>query len=270
MYLRLNFVVEGQTEGRFVNKVLRNHFAARSIVTAARCVTTRRDRRAEHRKHRGGLSTYAQARDDIRRWARQDSSQDARFTTMFDLYGLPADFPRYADAVKASDPYARVGILETGLGEDIGDRRFIPYIQLHEFEALLFADPQKLDTQFPDSPSGIQLLVETAQKFGSPELVDDGLANAPSKRITAAIPEYRRRKASAGPIVAEKIGLPVLQSQCPHFREWLKRLTQAADRHGGCASQPDGRRSVRGRVSGGRGATYLRSGPVRPWCLGWR
>ncbi len=227
MCLRLNFVVEGQTEERFVNTVLRDHFANQSIVTAAHCVTTKRDRRAEHLRHRGGLTTYAHARDDIRRWVQEDTSRNARFTTMFDLYGLPTDFPRYADAAEAPDPYLRVEILETALSEDIGDRRFIPYIQLHEFEALLFANPQRLDTQFPDCSSEIQQLVETAQELGSPELVDDGPSTAPSKRITAAIPEYGSRKASAGPIVVAKIGLPELRSQCRHFREWLRRLCAA-------------------------------------------
>ena len=103
MCLRLNFVVEGQTEERFVNTVLRYHFADQSIATAAHCVTTRRDRRAKHLKHRGGLTTYAHARDDIRRLIQEDHSGNARFTTMFDLYGLPTDFPRYADAAEASD-----------------------------------------------------------------------------------------------------------------------------------------------------------------------
>ena len=228
MCLRLNFIVEGQTEERFVNAVLRDHFADQSIVAVAHCVTTRRERREEHLRHRGGLTTYKHARDDIHRWVQEDSSGNARFTTMFDLYGLPADFPRYEDAAEVSDPYARVEILEEAMSEAVGDRRFIPYIQLHEFEALLFADLQKLDTQFLDSPSAIQQLVETARELGSPELVDDGPTTAPSKRITAAIPEYASRKASAGPIVAAKIGLPELQSQCRHFREWLERLTGTA------------------------------------------
>ena len=93
-----------------------------------------------------------------------------------------------------------------------------PYIQFHEFEALLFADPQKLDTQFLDSPSALQQLVETAREFGSPELVDDGLTTAPSKRITAAIPEYASRKASAGPIVRRKdriTGTPIAVPALP-------------------------------------------------------
>lgn len=224
MYFRLNFIVEGQTEERFVNTVLRNHFADRSIIVAASCVTTRRDRRARHIKFRGGLTTYRHVHDDIRRWLKEDGSRSVRFTTMFDLYGLPTDFPCYADAAKEADPYTRVKILEKALNVDIGDWRFIPYIQLHEFEALLFSDLEKLVTQFPDRPFEIQRLMETATGFSTPELINDGSTTAPSKRITAAIPEYANRKASAGPLVAEKIGLPILQSQCRHFREWLDQL----------------------------------------------
>lgn len=227
MTLRLNFIVEGQTEERFVNTVLRSHFADQSIVAAAHCVTTRRDRRAPHIKYRGGLTTYRHARDDILRWVREDRSESARFTTMFDLYGLPADFPGYADAAKESNPYARVEVLEVALREAIGDRRFVPYIQLHEFEALLFSDLEKLGLQFPEHATEIRQLVETGAGLDSPELVNDGSTTSPSKRITEAIPEYARRKASAGPIVAGKIGLSVLRSQCPHFAEWLERLADA-------------------------------------------
>lgn len=35
-------------------------------------------------------------------------------------------------------------------------------------------------------------------------------------------------KASAGPIVAEKIGLPTLRLKCEHFREWLGKLERLA------------------------------------------
>ena len=224
---RLNFIVEGQTEERFVNTVLRDHFADRSIITVAHRVTTRRHRRAHHLRHRGGLTTYRHASADIHRWVREDRSGSVRFTTMFDLYRLPTDFPSYAAAAEVPDPYARVALLEAGMREDIGDRRFIPYIQLHEFEALLFCNLQKLDTQFPDRRDEIRRLVKTAAQLGSPEVVDDGATTAPSKRITAAIPEYAKRKASAGPIVAAKIGLPTLQSQCRHFRHWLHRLADA-------------------------------------------
>ena len=175
-------------------------------------------------KYRGGLTTYRVAKNDIKAWMNDDQKRDARFTTMFDLYGLPTDFPDYEHAVNTHDPYDRVRILESALSRDISDSRLIPYFQLHEFEALLFCEPKILGSQFPDRGTEIRRLIETTSGFGSPELINDGSQTAPSKRIIKEIPEYEGRKASVGPIVANKIGLSILQSKCKHFGEWLSRL----------------------------------------------
>lgn len=221
MAIRLNFIVEGQTEEAFVNTVLRNHLADFSVSSSARCVQTSRRRNL---KHRGGITDYRRAKRDIEQWIRNDQNSDARFTTMFDLYALPADFPGYADASRHPDPYDRVKALEDALSTDIADRRFIPYLQLHEFEALLLSDPEQLGTQFPGRDDAIRRLASAASSFDSPELVNGGEQTAPSKRIVAEIPEYKGRKDSAGPIIAGQIGLPVLRSRCAHFAEWLSRL----------------------------------------------
>ena len=226
MSIRLNFTVEGQTEETFINRLLKPHLAYRSVWASARCVLTGRKRRVEHR---GGMTTYQHARNDIARWMLEDQNPDARFTTMFDLYALPSDFPGYQDSLNASDPYGRVSVLEDALREDLDDRRFIPYIQLHEFETLLLADPQKLDSQFYDRELEIENLVKIVCEFTSPELIDDGPDTAPSKRIIAEIPEYDGMKVSAGPIVAERIGLPTLRAKCEHFSGWLDRLESLDD-----------------------------------------
>lgn len=221
MAVRLHFIVEGQTEETFVNRVLKPHLAAVSVWCSAQCVMTTRKRGI---KHRGGLRNYTLPKHHINTWMQQDRNPDARFTTMFDLYRLPEDFPGYDEASSVSDPYERVVVLENALSQDISDHRFIPYIQLHEFEALLFASPRMLETQFHHRSDEIDRLVETASAFDSPELIDDGRDTAPSKRIAGEIPEYGSRKASAGPIVAEKIGLSMLRSKCRHFGEWIDRL----------------------------------------------
>ena len=65
-------------------------------------------------------------------------------------------------------------------------------------------------------------------RFTSPEHVNDNTDTAPSKRIIREIPEYQGRKASAGPIVAAKIGLSTLRSQCAHFAQWLDKLESLA------------------------------------------
>ncbi len=221
MAVRLHFIVEGQTEETFVNQVLRPHLATFSILCSARCVMTSRKRGV---KHRGGITNYYLPRKDINTWMREDKNPDVRFTTMFDLYSLPQDFPGYGDAATLSDAYGRVRVLEDALSEDISDRRFVPYIQLHEFEALLFSDPRKLETQFDDRGDEVSRLVVTASAFESPEFIDDGKDTSPSKRIIGEIPEYGRMKASAGPIVAGKIGLATLRSKCRHFGAWIDRL----------------------------------------------
>lgn len=221
MAVRLYFIVEGQTEETFVNRILKPHLATYSVWCSARCVMTSRSRR---RSHRGGVVRYEHPKRDITAWMNEDNSPGARFTTMFDLYGLPVDFPGSGEASSVSDPYERVEVLESALSQDVSDRRFIPYIQLHEFEALLFASPRMLETQFHHRREEIDRLVETASAFDSPELIDDGKNTAPSKRIISMIPEYERRKVSAGPIVAAQIGLPTLRTKCKHFGEWLSRL----------------------------------------------
>jgi hypothetical protein len=223
---RLNFVVEGQTEEAFVNRVLRPHLGLFDVVATARCVTTRRDRRRPDIVHRGGLPDYGKARRDLERWMAEDAG--ALFTTMFDLYALPEDFPEFTEARRLIDPYERVAFLEAALAADLADHRLIPYLQLHEFEALLFSDPTKFDWEYLEHDRQIARLAEIAEAHESPELIDDGPETAPSKRIAQHIPEYAFQKASAGPLIAQRIGIGRMRERCPHFAEWLGRLESLA------------------------------------------
>lgn len=226
MAVRLHFIVEGQTEETFVNLVLRPHLARLSIVADARCVQTSRKGGV---KHSGGISNYELPKRDINQWVSEDRGADARFTTMFDLYGLPSEFQERSAAARISNPYEKVKAIEDALKADIDDWRFIPYIQLHEFEALILSDPACLSAQFQDNEDGIRRLVALAAQFESPEHIDEGVDSAPSKRIIREIPEYEGRKASAGPTLAANVGLPTLRQKCVHFGEWIDRLERLAE-----------------------------------------
>lgn len=164
--------------------------------------------------------------DDIRRLLRGQSAKDVFFTSMIDLYALHEDFPGAEQAARyGSDPYERVRILETSWQEAMEDERFIPYIQLHEYEAYLFADITQLSF-FCSDVTAIQALQAVVDKAGSPELIDDGSQTAPSKQIINQFAEYGYAKARVGPQVAERIGLTKIRSRCPHFEMWLGRLEQ--------------------------------------------
>lgn len=217
--IRLHVTTEGQTEQDFVKKVLAPSLGV-NIVADARSVLTSKDKRLS-REYRGGLKHYLKAKDDILTWMKEDNHPECRFTTMFDLYGLPQDFPGYDESRRVSDVYERVRILEQAFVDDIGDPRFIPYIQLHEFEALILADPRQLDWEYIDHDESITRLVQMVGNQNS-ELINDGFETAPSRRIIKEIPEYDKR--SAGVAVAGKIGLSVLRSKCPHFDEWITKL----------------------------------------------
>ena len=219
--MRLHFIVEGQTEETFVNNTLAPHLAGMNVIADARRVMTSK---TKAKIYRGGVTNYHKAQFDITQWCKQDIHGDSRFTTMFDYYALPGDFPGYEEAQKLSDVYERIRTIEQALREDIGDYRFIPYIQLHEFEALLFADTQKLEWAFIDHDKQIEGLVKFALLHESPELTNHKPDTAPSKRIIAAIPEYGPRKASAGPLVADKIGISTMRAKCKHFNDWITTL----------------------------------------------
>jgi hypothetical protein len=207
--MRLNFIVEGATEKGFVDSVLAEHFGARGWKVCARSIDG------------GRYGAFKRWRRDLRAWMREDQNSDVRFTTMLDLYGLPEDFPTPENAAALTDPYGRVSALETVWARDIDDPRFVPYIQLHEYEALLFADVEQLLHEFPNAERGVRQLRQVVESIGNPELIDAGQDTAPSKRIIGAIPEYRGRKASSGPLVAKKIGLATLRQRCRHFDTWL-------------------------------------------------
>ena len=221
--IRLNMVVEGQTEETFVRDVLASHLALFGVFAVPRCVESGRKRRGRDvTVYRGGLTGYCRARRDLFNWLKQDRKPGVRFTTMLDLYGLPGDFPGYADAAKERDPLERVAVLERAFGEDVGDRRFLPFIQPHEFEALLFSDVGKFAVQFPGRADVIASLEGIAAEFSNPEHIDD--EDPPAKRIARSIPEYR--KPADGPLVAAAIGIERIRKACAHFNDWLTILEQ--------------------------------------------
>ena len=220
---RLHVTAEGQTEERYANRVLVPHLGAlglNQVVVDVRCVKTGRRR---GRDYRGGVLEYAKAKIDILDWMKEDDNPDSFFTTMFDLYALPEDFPGYDDAKREVDPYRRVCLLEKSLRDALDHPRFVPYIQLHEFEALVLAAPQHLDWEYLEHETAIANLVALSGPK-NPEEINDRPEWAPSKRIIAEIPEYEKQKAVVGPVVVEKIGLTVLRQRCRHFADWLGRL----------------------------------------------
>jgi hypothetical protein len=219
--MRLFVVVEGQTEESFVKDMLAPHLWHRGVFAAATIVGTPKRRGSVPLKKGGGGWTRWER--DIRRILGEQHQTNVRVTTLFDLYGLPTGFPGLAEHGCDSDTVRRCDNLEAALACAFNDWRLIPYVQRHEFEALVLASLGSLIglLDATEDLAGLQeLSAEIAGRL--PEDIDDGQDTAPSKRLWAKIPGYS--KTVHGPLAAADTGLPALRSRCPRFDAWLGRL----------------------------------------------
>ncbi len=220
---RLYVFAEGQSEQTFADTVLKPHLAQFGVYMNKPVLIAHARRKGV--VHRGGGRKYFAMTNDIERFLKQDRAADAFFTTMIDLYALHSGFPGRDESDKLrNDPQKRVLALESAWANDMQDDRFIPFLQLHEFEAYLFTDITKFDLFYSNESTKIANLQGIAANFSTPELIDDGQETAPSKRIIAALPDYAGAKAVIGPQVGELIGLAAIRAKCPHFDQWLTRL----------------------------------------------
>jgi hypothetical protein len=218
----LVIIVEGETEQTFVRDQLAAHLILHN--TVAWPVLPGR-----HRNH-GGVKKWEVARQDIIR-----TLKERRYcSTMFDFYAMPSDWPG-RDVAAGKVWHERANYVEEEIHSEIAEamggnfdpKHFIPYVQLHEFEALAFADVAVLASVL--SPIGIHSAETLTETFGGvldeavhPEAIDDGYETCPSRRISKVVPAYKKR--AQGPIVTSRIGIDVLRIRCSHFGEWLIRL----------------------------------------------
>ncbi len=218
---RLLLHVEGQTEETFVNEVLGDHLVGSDYeIVSARLV-------GNPRMKRGGIRPWHGVKRDILRHLKEDRSAIAAI--MVDYYGLPLDWPGRAEAPSKASTSGKAEFVESALRENITEemgnrfdaRRFVPLVMMHEFEALLFSDPDRFAHAIGKANLA-QGFREIRQEFECPEDIDDSPVTAPSKRIENLFPGYE--KPLSGVIAALEIGLQTMRSECPHFDEWLKRL----------------------------------------------
>ena len=220
MTARVLVLVEGQTEERFVKDILQSHLLSHGVFPIPKIVTTKRTKQGPDFK--GGVSNYAKVDQDLRRL--MGDTNAAAVTTLFDYYGLPNDFPGIATRPQAS-PEQRATHVEQSWSAVVGDRRFRPYLMIHEFEALLFVNPQKV-SEVLHEPTKVMALQGIRNQFSSPEDIDEGPNSAPSKRILEHLPAYQKNL--HGPLVLRRIGLDALRAECAHFSRWLTWLEALA------------------------------------------
>lgn len=211
-------LVEGQTEEQFVKEGLSPHLQRRTgLWLIPTIVDTKRVKSGANFK--GGLNSFDQVRRDLPRLLGDTNAKV--ITTLFDYYGLPTDFPGMANRPNGT-ARQKVDHVQSAFGAAFSDdRRFIPFLALHEFEAWLFADLSSKVEWIYDG-GNLAPLRQVRAKVQSPEDINDNYETAPSRRIKDAVPSYE--KLLHGPIALGAIGIDAIRDQCPHFDAWLTRL----------------------------------------------
>jgi len=223
---RLLIHVEGETEETFVNQILRDHLVEKGFhLVSARIIGNSR-----LRDRRGGIRGWDSVRRDILMHLKEDVSAYA--TTMVDFYGLPklgsGAWPGRSAA--ATQPMAQKATtvqialaadIKQHMGDGFDERRFIPFVIMHEFEGLLFSDCAAFSRGVgrPDLQPAFQGIRDC---FNSPEEINDSPTTAPSKRILNLIPNYE--KPLLGTLAISEVTLGRVRAECPNFNQWIATL----------------------------------------------
>jgi hypothetical protein len=214
--IRVHIICEGQTEEMFINEVLAQSFHHLGIYLMPALIGKP--------GHKGGNFRFERLLTDLEK--RLLGDRQAYCTTFFDFYGLPEEFPGKVDAGSRNTMDEKADYLLEAmmdkLRKKLGDdamRRFIPYVQMYEFEGLLFSCPKRLAMGI-NQPALEDKLLRIRNEFDTPETINNSPVTAPSKRILKLYDGYE--KPLHGSLAAIEIGLPAIRTECNRFDSWLK------------------------------------------------
>lgn len=215
---RLIIVVEGDTEKEFIDNVLSPYLYGKGLQSVS-CF------KIKHTK--GGLTKYRHLKTDLLNCVYESNLV---VSTLIDFYALPNDFPEYNEATEIADKAERLTFLENAIVEDIESEKdeyfpnLIPYIQLHEFEALVFSSIDGISSLFGDDEANFAEIERIIDTHSNPEDINDNSKTAPSKRLLELIKGYH--KVVDGVMIIEEIGIETVLKKCTRFNNWVETLIQ--------------------------------------------
>ncbi|MEH1020179.1 DUF4276 family protein [Acinetobacter baumannii] len=215
--VRVHIICEGQTEETFINEVLMPEFSKKDIYLYPALIG--------RPGHKGGNVKYSRMKTDIEN---RLNDKEAYCTTFFDFYGLDSNFPGKEIALRHNSLSSKKQILEDQfvqkLIHDIGEnhlRRFIPYVQMYEFEGLLFSDSEAIASNLGINLASVERILT---EFDTPEHINNSPQTAPSKRLQALSSSYD--KVFLGSLIALDVGIAKMREKCAGFDKWLTQIEQ--------------------------------------------
>lgn len=222
-YAEIVTLVEGPTEKIFIADILVPYLVKKGVFMTPIIISKP--------GQKGGDVKFARVKNDIELHLKQRS--DTYLTLFVDFYGIKNDWPGLEEAKRQSTPNRKAERINCATKAKVNslfmncnsEKRFIPYVSMHEFEALLFSEPQILANQLNVSQSEIEKILS---ECGEPENIDDSPSKAPSKRLENLSDRFR--KTSTGITIAKAIGIAKIRERCPIFTNWLRSIEDLKER----------------------------------------
>ncbi|MFK8164730.1 MAG: DUF4276 family protein [Lewinella sp.] len=217
--IRIIIVCEGQTEREFCRDVLGPWLLRRGVIAQYPII-----------KHTGGgIVKWERLKQQLEHHLKSEKS--AYVTTFIDFYGITErhKFPGFGQ-LPGENTLKRVARIQEAMNADLEEAiryRFLPYIQLYEFEALLFSNVGVIFDNFSaEEMTDSEELNRIVAAFHNPEEINNSYETAPSKRLSKIIVGYN--KVIYGAMLAEEIGLETIMDRCPGFKNWVDRILTLA------------------------------------------
>lgn len=215
-YTEVIAVVEGKTEQIFIEKILAPYLGHKNIGIRATQVSKPGTK--------GGDVKFSRVERDLSNHLKQRN--DTYVTTFVDYYGTN-EWPGLDQINTNQEPIAIAQILNTSAKAVMIEQlplcnvvdRYIPFVAVHEFEALLFSDAVALADELKVDLGLVNRIIEGC---GSVEKINNSPQTAPSKRLSGL--NSRFKKTTTGISIAERIGIEKMRQASPLFDDWLGAL----------------------------------------------
>jgi hypothetical protein len=209
-------LVEGQTELIFIKKLFSPYIAKR---TGNKIFLT-----PTQPGNQGGNVRFERYKRDIGIHLKQRNN--TYITLMLDYYGIK-DWPGLEESKQQTthSQKAKVINIETAkevqkhFSEENRECRFVPYVSMHEIEALYFSDPASIAQIMNIEQAKIESILS---KCGEPEAINDSFETSPSKRLKNLSKSFV--KTVTGITIAEAVNISRMRERCPLFNEWVSRI----------------------------------------------
>lgn len=236
MITTLFVICEGESEFIFVDKLLAPYLYDRckslKKVTPIGLYKT-------GDKGRFGDVSYTRLSDHVRRLT---TYPYAIVTTFIDYFKLGQDFPYNIKCLQENISYNSndicniVKMLEQDISQiDISSYNLVPYIHIHEYEMIYFADLSTFISANIENKYQSKIeyqMQKILQNFISPEYINNSKDTAPSKRINQIFNNiidmnYSKKSCAVQYTSNATINnIDAIRKTCLHFSQWIDMLLQ--------------------------------------------